>query len=224
MAQQDTHDLGYVENGGWVDAIDARQLAGEGQTSKLVSYMWRMTECHACNRHSVWRNDELIFPRSAPVAMPHKDMPGAARELYEEARGVFSISKRASAALARAALESLLREQDPMTGTPRLDDRIAHLFGRVSPALWHMLTAIRTLGNEALHVDEPEGAVALYLGDDSGTVADLLFRAINDLVDELITKPREAKAFYDQLPKGVREAAEKKAAKELAERADSSHE
>ncbi|KIU03865.1 hypothetical protein SZ60_03185 [Frigoribacterium sp. MEB024] len=54
--------------------------------------------------------------------------------------------------------------------------------------------------------------MALYLDASSEAgIADVIFSAINELVDELITKPAEAERLFMQLPEGVRTAAERKA-------------
>lgn len=131
-------------------------------------------------------------------------MPNSARELYEEARDVFTISPRAGAALARATLERLLRELDPDAGRLELVDRIDRVIPRVSSSLAEMLTVIRHVGNKSLHVDdEPDEATVLVLTDEQTQVSAYIFAAINSLVDELVTKPAQARAMFQRLPPGV---------------------
>ncbi|WP_231567039.1 DUF4145 domain-containing protein [Frigoribacterium sp. MEB024] len=156
----------------------------------------------------------MIWPREADGPLAHRDMPANVRELYEEARLVAPLSRRASAALARASLERLLRTlDDEAPAKARLDERIARLAPKVSSALARNLTVLRYIGNDALHgTDEEAELVALYLDASSEAgIADVIFSAINELVDELITKPAEAERLFMQLPEGVRTAAERKA-------------
>jgi hypothetical protein len=175
---------------------------------------WSLSTCFACKHGSVWRRGELIYPANAKSGpAPAVDMPDLVRELFEEARAVTPLSRRAGAALARAALERLLRDLDPDAprGT-KLDGFIARLRTRVSTPLLKLLTPLRHIGNQSLHVaDAPDGLVALYLNSADDELVDLIFAAINSLVDELITRPRVVSELYDQLPPGVREAAERRA-------------
>lgn len=121
------------------------------------------------------------------------------------------LSRRAGAALARAALERLLRDLMPEApkGT-RLEGYIASLHTRVSTPLFRLLTPLRHIGNQSLHAgDQVDDLVALYLNSENDDLVELVFAAINSLVDELITRPRVADELYATLPAEVREAAER---------------
>ncbi|MEU4675033.1 hypothetical protein AB0F91_45610 [Amycolatopsis sp. NPDC023774] len=61
------------------------------------------------------------------------------------------------------------------------------------------------LGNDMLQVDDAPGdLVVLALNDEEGPeVIDLVLRAVNDLVDELITRPKVTSAFWTRIPAGV---------------------
>jgi hypothetical protein len=151
-------------------------------------------------------------------------MPQIPRELYEEAALVMQVSRRAGAAMARATLERLLIDLDPMD-TPRppaLDERIIHVTARVSSALEPALTVIRHAGNKALHVaDAPDDTLVLVLDEEDEGIVELLFSAINDLVDELVTKPNARQRLLNTVPASVIEAIErKKAAAEAKKQAD----
>ncbi|MFT2706214.1 DUF4145 domain-containing protein [Clavibacter zhangzhiyongii] len=153
-----------------------------------------------------------MYPVAQPSLPPHDRMPQGAREIYEEAQRVLPVSRRAAAALARAALERFLRDRDTGGGRKSLDDLIAELDGQVSYPLWQLLTGLRVIGNTALHDSgQEEGLVALFLDGDAATVVEPFFGALNDLVDELIVRPERAATYYDMLPAGVREGAERKA-------------
>src|SRR5688500_1715170 len=75
--------------------------------------LWSESICSRCGNPSLWRGDQLVYPQSRLGPMPHQDMPVEVRELYEEARTVAGVSRRAGAALARATVERLIKTLDP---------------------------------------------------------------------------------------------------------------
>jgi hypothetical protein len=172
--------------------------------------IWFASVCVSCKQGCVWRGDELIYPKVSQIAAPHSEMPASARELYEEAALVLPVSRRAAAALARAALERLLRALPEAESKARLDDLIAALAPRVSNRLWQTLTALRVLGNDTLHANADSDLVALYLEGDGAVVAEPIFGAINAIVEEVIVQPRVAEDLYAMIPESIRVAAELK--------------
>lgn len=163
----------------------------------------------------MWRGEQIVYPPSSPAPLAHADMPESVEVLYNEARAVASASRRAGAALARAALELLLKELDPEApAKARLDDRIARVSVKVTSPTAKLLTVCRHVGNKSLHGDDtPDDAVLLLLTDDDSKLMDVIFESINLVVDELITRPAQVDKIYDTVPAGVREAAETKAHK-----------
>lgn len=179
----------------------------------LPGAQWQATLCAACKRVSVWREGLLVFPGTARLAVTaHPDMPEQAAQLFNEAAAVLAGSRRAAAALARAALEALLKAMDDNPKRRDLNTRIGELKDRLNPSLWQVLTALRVVGNDALHSEDGE-LVALYLSDDAGELADMFLAAINELVEELITRPKRAAEIYAMLSENKREAAERAGAK-----------
>lgn len=189
--------------------VSGTQLRG-GTPRSSTTLRWFASVCVACSQGCVWRGHELIYPSVSQVTPPHPDMPAAARELYEEAALVLPFSRRASAALARAALERLLKDLPGADPSLRLDDLIAALAPNVTPRLWQTITALRSLGNDTLHSDSDSELVALYLDGDAAEVAEPFFGAINAIVEEIIVQPRVANDLYSMIPPGVRTTAERK--------------
>lgn len=178
--------------------------------------VWRRGQCDICSRYVVWRDAEVIHPRATSAPVPHALMPPDVHELYVEAAQVLPLSARAGAALLRAALERLIRhlDADDAMARDRLDERIARLKQRVSEPLGQLLDVVRYLGNEALHGTADSGElVYIYLNEDTSEIADLLFDAINDLVDELIARPSTVAGVWSRLPEGVRRSIELKRAR-----------
>lgn len=174
---------------------------------------WASSRCDACEMVGIWRDTHMVYPapRGAPTA--HPDMPTTAAELYEEARAVLPISRRAGTAMARATLERLLREIDGSAPRKaRLDQRIARVSPRVSTGLAGILDVIRHAGNKSLHVSEEiDDVLVLVLDEKEVEVVELLFSAINELVDEMVTKPKRHQALIDRLPPAVRDGVERRA-------------
>lgn len=169
---------------------------------------WSVTVCVSCNSPSVWREGALVFPRASTAPGPHVDMPDEAKELYEEARAVLMDSRRAAAALARAALESFLKSRDEQPSHRNLQTRVGELRDQISGSLWQVLTALRIVGNDSLHGGE-DGLVYLYLSNEDADLAEAFFGALNQLVEELVTVPARAAELYGMIPEAKREAAER---------------
>lgn len=166
---------------------------------------WRVAQCARCKEWSVWRQGRMVYPVSGMAPVPHSDMPEDAKALYEEAREVLGISRRAGTALARASLERLLKTLDPQTGNPDLATRIAKIAPRLPESLGQILTIIRVAGNQSLHVpDQPGELLVLVLDPEETEVVDLMFEAINELVEQLITRPAKVASHFEKVPEMVR--------------------
>lgn len=200
----------------WDDSAGAFTLHGTNlishpsvATSRGYQLDWFHSRCAACSRGAVWRGDELVYPQSSSTVQPHPEMPEAAKELYLEAAAVLPHSKRAAAALARAALERLLRGLPNAQPKDRLADLVAALSTSVSPTLWQLLTLLRFIGNDSLHGDGSSELVTLYLDGDAAEIVEPVFGAINSIVEEVIVQPAEAARLYAMIPEGVRMSAER---------------
>ncbi|GAA3743889.1 hypothetical protein GCM10022239_19140 [Leifsonia bigeumensis] len=167
---------------------------------------WYAALCGRCEDFSVWRNNRIMYPASSTAPFPHEDMPADAMELYEEARDVVGISRRAGAALARATLERLLKHLDSTpSANAALAVRIDSIVPKVSSSVASMLTVIRHVGNKSLHgADQGDQSVILILDESQTELVDLIFSTINALVDELITKPKAAAGYLSLIPEKYR--------------------
>jgi hypothetical protein len=150
----------------------------------------------------------MMYPEGSSFApSPHEAMPDEAKQLYLEAAAVAGISPRASAAFARATLELLLKRLDPMDGRVDLRKRIDHVLptvGANSP-LGRMLTVIRHTGNKSVHVeDQPDAIMVQILDPEQPGVLEMIFRSINDLVEQLIAYPQKVEALFENVPEKVR--------------------
>jgi hypothetical protein len=176
---------------------------------------WVASQCASCEQVALWRDQVLVFPAEGmetAVPDPSPEMPQEAEELYREAAATLPVSRRAAAALCRAALEQLAVILTPdAPPKARLDDRLATLSHEVSQPVWEVLQAVRHLGNTALHGSSSDDeAIQLYLSDTDPQIPLMFFEAMNMLVDERIVRPARASALFDKLPRGVQEAIHRK--------------
>lgn len=174
---------------------------------------WSFCVCASCEKGSMWRGEQMIYPQASFAPIPSEDMPDDVKSLYVEAGAVAAVSPRAGAAMARATLERLLKELLPdHSASARLDDLIAMAESQVSAHTWKLMTLLRFTGNTSIHVQGvPEESTVFFLLDEDPGVLNVLFGTINDVVDELITKPRQADQLYQKVPQEVRDRAEQKA-------------
>ena len=157
-------------------------------------------QCQSCSETTVWREKELIYPRSFPFPDPNEDMEEEIKKLYREAAKVFQDSPRASAALLRLCIEQLCRQ---LGETGNLNDCIGRLVKKgLDIRIQQALDYCRVIGNSAVH---GVGRIELEEDPDKATI---LFDLVNDIAHEMITKPREMEAKYSSLPEGVRKAIE----------------
>lgn len=192
-------------------------MSGYGSTPVLswrVPEQWAASKCSGCTQSTVWHSDSIVYPVVNLAPIPNRDMPTGPKELYLEAAAVMVVSRRAGAAMARATLERLLIELDPSSPKgARLDDRIIRVLDKVSTSLGEALTIIRHVGNVALHGDPaPDDALVLILDEENTEIIDVLFAAINDLVDELVTRPAVRARLLNAVPRTVRDAVDRKEA------------
>ncbi|MFE5837264.1 DUF4145 domain-containing protein [Arthrobacter sp. NPDC056493] len=178
---------------------------------------WEASLCAGCDDHSLWLDGELTYPADRPgleVPEPVEGMPQDVEKLYLEASAVLPHSSRAAAALCRASLERLSKTLTPeMNPTASLDERLIVLSEKTTAALAKGVQIIRHAGNTALHgARDDDASVVIYMDGSESDLIDLFFVTINELVDELITRPARIQSVYELLPEQKRYAIERKMA------------
>jgi hypothetical protein len=84
------------------------------------------------------------------------------------------------------------------------NDDIANLVKKGLPVeIQQALDVVRVVGNNAVHPGELQP-------DDLADVASSLFELVNLIVEDRISKPRKVQALFSRLPKGAREAIDKR--------------
>lgn len=159
-------------------------------------------QCTHCSEYSYWHNHKLTVPSTSTVEMPSMDLPESCRGEYLEARDIIDISPRGSAALLRLCIQKLLKELGK--SGKNINEDIADLVRDGLPLLVQQsLDICRVVGNNAVH----PGEIDLQ---DTPEIARSIFRLINLIVHDRISRPKEVQALYDALPTGARDAIDRR--------------
>lgn len=157
--------------------------------------------CQYCSKPSIWLEREMIYPRSSPFPAPNEDMDDEIKGLYLEAAKIFQDSPRASAALLRLCVEGLCRQLGEKGG---LNACIGNLVNKgLDEGMQQALDYCRVIGNNAVHI----GEIDVEEGSDK---VPTLFYLVNDIAQEMITKPKERKEKYSFLPEQSRKQIERR--------------
>lgn len=151
----------------------------------------KSAHCTHCNNYSLWIGNTMVFPGEINVESPNKDLPEEIKTDYLEAASILNQSPRGSSALLRLAIEKLVNELNAKGKD--LNAKIGDLVSKgLSPKIQKALDVVRFIGNEAVH----PGQIDL---NDSPEIAQALFKLVNVIADEMITKPKDIDSLYDEL-------------------------
>ena len=141
--------------------------------------------------------DELIYPRSYARTV-EAEVPGPYREAFLEAASVLGVSAKASAALSRRLLQTILRE-DLKVKASSLAAEIDELLARpgIPSYLGEAVDAIRNIGNFAAHPlkDTHSGEIL----DVEPGEAEWLLEVLESLFDFIFVQPVRLTARKKQL-------------------------
>jgi hypothetical protein len=158
--------------------------------------------CEVCKNFTIWLNGKQIYPLSSGIEEPNIDMPEDIKNLYLEARDVYPISKKSSAALLRLALQLLCKNLGEKG--ENINNDIANLVKKGLPeVIQKALDTLRITGNQAVHPGE------LNL-EENIELVESLFWILNFIVDETYSKKKKINELYNKLPKNLLNAIEKR--------------
>jgi len=184
-----THIDSYAQ--GYIEAF-LKFMEGKLPLSSSQFFPKEITiaKCQSCNNFSIWVNKEIIYPRQISVEKANTDMDEDIQALYREASLIFSDSPKGATALLRLALQKLL-EQLGKVGN--INKSIKELVDEgLNPKMQQALDFVRVVGNNAVH----PGEINL---DDNREVAESLFKIINMIADDLISKPKAMDKLYNNI-------------------------
>lgn len=179
IAHQDWSILGHYRNGQMVAHLD-----------------YERAECFHCGEWSIWFHGLNIYPVVSSAPFPNPDMPESVLQDYQEARSISSLSPRGAAALLRLALQKLAIELGGKG--ENLNDDIATLVTNgLDESIQQAFDVVRVVGNHSLH----PGAIDL---DNDPQLVMSLFTIINEIVEDMISRPsRRAKLFANLPPRDL---------------------
>jgi hypothetical protein len=153
---------------------------------------FHMSKCAHCKSVATWHKGIMLVPDISVSPQPHEDMPLAVIPDYEEARSVLQRSPRSAAALLRLALQKLCIELGEKG--ENINEDIKQLVSKGLPVeVQQALDIVRVVGNEQVHPGE------LDVRDDP-SIALELFKLINFIVEDRITRPKSIGRLYSRLP------------------------
>ena len=147
--------------------------------------------CQSCEKFSVWAHKSIIYPQSIIVDLPNNDLDDEIKSLYNEAALIFQNSPKGATAILRLALQKLLIQLGK-DGKNINNDIKALVAEGLNPKMQKALDLLRVVGNNAVH----PGQINL---DDNKEIALHLFKILNMIAEDMITKPKEMDALYDDI-------------------------
>lgn len=162
-------------------------------------YLLQGAKCFHCRKVSIWYERKMIVPGNTGLPAPNKDMPSDVKVLYEEAAQVYNISRRASLALLRLAIDNLTIDLS-MDIKSNLFQRIGILKSNriISDRIQQVFDYFRVIGNDAVH----PGQIDIKDNIDHSK----LFYLLNYIVDTGITKPKEIENLFNEIPMNQKES------------------
>lgn len=150
-----------------------------------------ISTCNCCKQKIIWKDENIIYPKSTTAPPAIEGMPDNIKTIYEEAARVVSDSPKSTCALLRLAIETLCNDIIP---TGNLNNKIRKMVEmgldiRVQKAL----DIVRITGNEKIHPGQIDD-------NDTIEIAKIMFDLVNFIVDRLIIQPKTIDDMFNNLP------------------------
>lgn len=181
--------------------------------SSPESLQIRMSKCPNCHKITVSTlgmgtmysgKKTNIYPLSEAKVMPEY-VPKAVRDDYSEAYAILHLSPKASATLARRALQGMIRDFFGIS-KGRLVDEINDIKGKISTPAWKAIDAVRSIGNIGAHMEKDVNLI-VDISDDEATK---LLWLIEYLVKNWYVEKHDSEQFLQDIQNINKEKQEKR--------------
>jgi len=178
--------------------LDVAKRAFPNDIHSFIPKSLSIALCQSCGEYSLWVNEDIVYPRKISIEPPNEDLNEEIKAIYNEASRIFIDSPRGATALLRLALQLLLKQLGK-EGKNINNDIKELVEDGLSPRIQKALDLLRVIGNNAVH----PGQINL---NDNKDVALKLFKILNIIANEMITKPKEIETLYeDVIPEETKE-------------------
>jgi hypothetical protein len=168
------------------------------ELDKFIPSRFAVSTCISCSDIALWIDEEIVFPRKMQIDEPNDDLNDEIKAIYSEAAQILLQSPKGAAALLRLALQRLLLQLGK-EGKNINNDIKSLVSEGLSPTIQQALDIMRVVGNNAVHPGQIDF-------EDNKNVALQLFKILNLIAYEMITKPNEmAKLYEDIIPEETKE-------------------
>ena len=171
--------------------LDVAKSVLRNDINLLIPENLSIAICESCGKFSLWVNKDIVYPRKISIDPPNEDLNEEIKAIYDEAARIFVDSPRGAAALLRLALQLLLKQLGK-EGKNINNDIKELVESGLDPKIQKALDLLRVVGNNAVH----PGQIDL---NDNRDVALKLFKILNMIADEMITKPKEIETLYESV-------------------------
>lgn len=161
-----------------------------------------LSTCNVCGEVSFWIDEKMVLPNETSAPPPIDGMSEMIKEIYDEARNVYTMSPKASAALLRLAIQNICIELGEKG--KNINEDIKELVKKGLPVqIQQALDSIRVIGNNAVH----PGTIDF---NDKNNYAIQLFNMVNIIVNDRIIQPKKIEEIYKSLPETALDGIEKR--------------